>query len=532
MTTWRRLCASLLVAFGIVLSQFSAVFAASNAYDAKYVTSITYMNVGTDAANLSVTMYDANGTGTVDYALTNNDGSVRTIAPNASASLAVSSISSLNSDWKGGAVISANQPLAATVVQVSNDSIIKVRPVSNGFNSGDGGGTVIIPTVLKTCFADSLTTRFNVQNVSNGSTNVTVRIYWPNGNEATASPVVNGQSVSAGDVVSVDMKNVTVANAGYTPPAGCAFNGSAIITSSSGDVVASALETSTTNRYANSFEGFKGTASDGAPKVYMPSALCNINYGDGAQSTAYAIQNLANATNNVTVTYKYQLRASNGTLGSATTTTVSLAIPPGSKASVPGCQAALTSVGNSVTLSGNAMPPNAVGSAVITATGGNIVAISKVVGAGISAATPGITSGSTKVVVPYVRYSNKCFTPVPIDATCRGESRQQTRFAVQNVNADGSSTTFTMKLYDQNGVQVGSTYSSASVDAGAKLSISPANVSAVGTSNEFGYWVVNNSVVYAGSAVFESAGSIAVVARVLSMTPLGQYGEDFNGIPR
>lgn len=531
MTTFRRLGVSLVLGISLLFGNIGSVMAASNAYAAKYITSITYMNMGTADANLSVTMYDADTTGTVDYPLTNADGSVRSIAPNASASLSVSSITGLNTAWKGGAVISANQPLVATVVQVSNDAVIKARPVSNAFSSSDGGTKVIIPTVLKTCFSDSLTTRFNVQNVSGGAVTVNIALKWPNGTTASTTPTLGAQTINAGDVVSIDMGTLTIPTTGigYTPPTGCAFNGSAEITAT-GAVVATALEASTTNRYANSFEGFKGLSTDGASTVYMPSALCDINYGDGTQSTSYAIHNLAGTTNPVTVTYSYQIRASNGTLGTVTSKAVTLSIPANSKASVPGCQAALSSVGNSVTLSGEAMPANAVGSAVITATGGNIVAISKVIGAGISAATPGITSGSTKVAVPYVRYSNKCYTPIPTDVVCRGESRQQTRFAVQNVGT--SPTTFTMKLYDQNGAQVGSTYTSATVAVGAKLSISPADVSAVGTSNEFGYWIVNSSVVYAGSAVFESAGSIAVVSRVLSMTPLGQAGEDYNGIPQ
>lgn len=529
MTTFRRLCVALLLGISVVFGPHTAAVAASNAYATKYITSITYMNVGTADANLSVTLYDADSTSTVDYPLTNPDGSVRSIAPNASASLSVSSITNLSTTWKGGAVISANQPLVATVVQVSNDAVIKTRPVSNGFSSSDGSTNIIIPTVLKTCFTDSLTTRFNVQNVSGSSANVTVTLKWPNGN--TAATPVSSQAVTAGDVVTVDLGSISsfTPATGYTPPTGCAFNGSAVITST-GAVVATALEASTTNRYANSFEGFKGSASDGASTVYMPTALCNVNYGDGTQSTAYAIQNLASTNNTVTVTYNYQIRATNGSMGSATSTAVTVTIPPGVKASVPGCQTALTSVGNSATLTGTAMPASAVGSAVITAAGGNIVAISKVIGAGISSATPGIITGSATVVVPYVRYSNKCFTPMPSDATCRGESRQRTLFAVQNVG--GGSAAVTMKLYDHTGTQIGSDFTT-TIATGSKASLSPASVTAVGTSNEFGYWEVNGAIVYAGSAVFTATGStIAVVTRVLSMTPLGQSGEDFNGIPR
>jgi hypothetical protein len=57
--------------------------------------------------------------------------------------------------------------------------------------------------------------------------------------------------------------------------------------------------------------------------------------------------------------------------------------------------------------------------------------------------------------------------------------------------------------------------------------------------NEFGYTFLSGNMIYSGSAVFESldsagtspASSIAVVARVLSQTPLGQTGDDYNGTP-
>jgi hypothetical protein len=69
--------------------------------------------------------------------------------------------------------------------------------------------------------------------------------------------------------------------------------------------------------------------------------------------------------------------------------------------------------------------------------------------------------------------------------------------------------------------------------------MSPKDVAAVkvadSAASEFGYWVVDGNLVYAGSASFTAnAGSsarIGVVVRVLNMTPLGQAGEDYNGIP-
>jgi hypothetical protein len=538
MTHLRRLWLSSLLLMVLLASSVSAAFAASNAYETNYVTSITYMNVGTDAANLSVTFYNAADGTTADYPLVNTNGSAVTIPVKASSSIAVSAVSSLSSTWKGGAVISSNQPLIATMVQVSNDSVIKVRPVSNGFQSTDGSGTIIVPTVMKACFTDKLTTRFNVQNVGSSSSTADIAVKWPNGDTAYT---VTTPSLAPGAVYALDMGSVTTTTSGnYTPPSGCTFNGSAVITSS-GSMVASALETSTINKYANSFEGFKGTASDGATKIYMPSAMCSVNYGDGDQSSAYAIQNLASTPTTIDVSFKYQVRTGS-VLGSEVTSKVTLVIPAYAKASVPGCDTLKNSVGNKNSATGTGMPASSIGSAIIesTTSGNNIVAISKVIGAGLTTATPGIVSGGTTVNVPFVRYSTKCFVPTASDAVCQGASRQRTLFAVQNIGT--AAATVTMNLYNQNGVSVG-TFTTPSIAAGTKASINPSSATITSATNatafaEFGYWCpaitdaqASCTIAYAGSASFTSTSPIAVITRVITMSPLGPSGDDYNGTP-
>jgi len=543
MTHLRRLWMSSLLLIVLLASSVSAALAADNAYATNYITSITYMNVGTDAANLSVTFYNAADGTTTDYPLLNTNGSAVTIPVKASSSIAVSAVSGLSAAWKGGAVISSNQPLIATMVQVSNDTVIKVRPVSNGFQSTDGSGTIIVPTVMKACFNDKLTTRFNVQNVGGTSSTASVTIKWPNGDTAYT---VTTPSLAPGAVYALDMGAVTTTSSGsYTPPSGCTFNGSAVVTST-GSMVASALETSTINKYANSFEGFKGTTADGATKIYMPSAMCSVNYNDGDQSSAYAIQNLAATTTSVSIAFTYQVRT-NGALGSPATNTVTLDIPANSKASVPGCDSLKNSVGNKNTAGGTGMPASSIGSAVITSTtvGNNIVAISKVLGAGLTTATPGIMSGGTTVNVPFVRYSDKCYVPTVSNTICQGASRQRTLFAVQNVGT--SAATVTMTLYNQKG-EIVATYTTPSIPAGSKVSLSPVStptqtLTLTSSTNatafsEFGYWCpsitdaqASCTVAYAGSASFTSTSPIAVITRVLTMSPLGPSGDDYNGIP-
>ena len=528
----------------LVFASVGSAHAATNAYDAKYVTSISYMNIGAEAANLNLTFYNADAACTtactINYQLLDTDGSARAIPSMASASLSVSTVADLASAQKYGAVVTSNQPLIATMTQVANDSIIRTQPVSNGFRASDASSTVVLPSVMKSCFSDALTTRFSIQNAGASSlSDVTFTLKWPNGDDAytVASPL----TLAAGDVQHFDMSSITVGAvpAGVTLPSGCGFNGSAIISSATGSLVATAVELSNVNKYANSFEGLPGSTADGALTLYMPSAMCRVNYGEGEQSSSYAIQNLTNADANVDVAYRYQIRASNGTLGAVQTKTLSLVIPPNSKGSIAGCDASKNSVGNTNTATGNAMPVAAVGSAIITSDK-KIVGLQKVSGGGISAATPAIITGGNKVFAPFVRYSVNCFLASVTAAVCRSESRQRTFFAVQNIG--GAAAKIKMTLYNYKGEIVGTYTSPATVAAGDKISLDPTkatlNTGHVASElNEFGYSIVSGNVIYSGSAVFESLDSagttptstIAVVARVLSMSPLGQTGEDYNG---
>jgi hypothetical protein len=397
---------------------------------------------------------------------------------------------------------------------------------------------------MKSCFTDALTTRFSVQNAGASTiTDVTIALYWPNGTAASTTGL-SGLTLAAGDVQQFDLNGITVGSvpAGVTVPSGCGFNGSAIISTASGTLVATAVELSKVNKYANSFEGLPGSTADGALTLYLPSAMCRVNYGDGEQSSAYAIQNLSSTAANIDVDFKYQIRAANGSLGAQQTKTLSLAIPANSKGSIPGCDASKNSVGNTNAATGNAMPPAAVGSAIITSDQ-KIVGLQKVSGGGISAATPAVITGGSTVYTPFVRYTTSCFSASPTAAVCRSESRQRTFFAVQNIG--NAAAKIKMTLYNYKGEVVGTYTTPSTVAMGAKISLNPTSATPVspGTTaslSEFGYSVVSGNVIYAGSAVFESldsagtapASSLAVVVRVLSMSPLGQTGDDYNGTPQ
>jgi hypothetical protein len=102
-----------------------------------------------------------------------------------------------------------------------------------------------------------------------------------------------------------------------------------------------------------------------------------------------------------------------------------------------------------------------------------------------------------------------------------------------------------MTLYNYKGEIVGTYITPSTVAAGDKISLIPTQATlaaghVAAELNEFGYTYVSGNVIYSGSAVFQSldtagttaTSTIAVVARVLSMSPLGQTGDDYNGTPQ
>ncbi len=532
----------------LFVATIGPVSAATNAYSSKFVTSITYMNVGAGPANLSVQFIDNTGSGTpINYPILNNDGSARTLEINASASLSVSALAASTSNWTGGAIINANQPLVTTMVQVSTNPTIRVRPVSNGFTINDAGTTLSLPYVAKSCGTSRITTRLNIQNVGSASGDITTTLRWPNGDTAYTQ---TDSTVPIGGVISIDMSSVTVtapSSGGYTLPRGCGFEGSARVSiSGASQIVATSFETSTTGRNAAAYEGI---VSPGANTIHIPSALCSVNYGDGAQSSSVVVHNTGSSAATIRITYRYQIRAANGSLGAIQTRTANKgALPVNDTLTIDAC---------------DDLPALAVGSAFISGTTSSssaaslpITAVSKITGSGVYAVAPALPSSALSSVAyaPYVRYSTSCFTASPTNAVCRNESRQRTLFSVQN--AGNTAIRVKMTLYDHKGrternrqvimpppKTVNGTVTIVTIPAGAKISISPADTTAVRNVEaykEFGYWLESNNIVYGGSAKFEawnassdtaSTVPIAVTVRVLNNTVLGQTAEDYNAIP-
>lgn len=465
--------ASLFLVFAIMLSfMFTASPVQAAAYGAKFTTSVTYQNVSDSDATIVIDFYPQ-GDGTpiqIDRPV---------LAAGAGTSIYVGGISALGTSFTGSAIMSSDVPLAATMVQIADAaSGVKNRPLSNGFS--EGANYVLIPTVLKNTFGS--TSIFSVMNVGTATTSVAMKFVPTSGSPIT----VNIASLPAGAAHYVDMG--TLADI-----AAASFNGSVQLTAGTGgSIVATSMEMSIAGTDAYAFEG---TGTDAA-KIYMPSAQCK--FGPLANTnTAYAVQNTSSsATASVTVTY------SNGH------THGPVDIAAGAKASFDGCAAAA------------ANPAGFSGSAVIEATGANVVAVGKVYGGGISSAFLGFTSGAEKLALPYVRWT---------EAYWLNGARQRAYIAIQNVGStDLAAGDVTVTYLDKTGAVVG-THTLGAIVAGAKTNSNPSTIGAAGA--EFGAYSDGS---FGGSAIVQGpAGSqLAVVVRITTNIGGGTLtGEDYNGIP-
>ncbi|RME42306.1 MAG: hypothetical protein D6791_18080 [Chloroflexi bacterium] len=463
----------------LVLASIGLASAQNPAYQTPFITAITYQNVSSSTANVTFNFY-AEGSGTPI-----------TITPDplpagAGAYLYVGGLAQIPSNFSGAAVLSADQPVVATLVQIPQSTTVKNRPLSNGFSSASS--QVLIATVLKNKF--NTTTKFSVQNAHSGPIDIKVQFF--NADNPAAPPIeLTATNIPSGSAKSYDL--------GQISELGSVFNGSAIVTataagtSTPANIVASALELSTTGVEAKAFEGVNG----GAKTVYMPSALCNAF---GGQTSYYAVQNTSSTqSTNVTVTY------SNGNTDNAS-------IGPGKKASFSGC---------------NVNSANFSGSATITSDTTDIVVIGKVAGAGVSSAFLGETSGASKLALPYVRWSETGYD---------NGTRQRTFIAIQNVGS-GTVNNIQVKYLNKNGEVVGiHTISSLAPGAKANSWATQATLQAGHTQNElneFGTPEGNPGGGYGGAVIVEgpSGSQLAAVARVASKVGSSLVAEDYNGIP-
>lgn len=473
----KRVRMSIVLALVIMLAAVGVASAQNPAYTTQFITSITYQNVGSAAANVVFQFYPEGNATPITVQRTLNQG--------AGSSLFVGGLTgpeSLPANFLGSAVMSSNQPVVATLVQIPQSTTVKNRPLSNGFSNVTSN--VLLATVLKNQF--NTTSKFSIQNADSAAATVNVTLV-PVSGASIALPAV---TLPPGAARYFDM--------GTLPQVAAAtFNGSAKVTATkAGDVpaniVGSVVELSTNNISASAFEGVAG----GATTVYMATALCDVF---GGATTAYAVQNVGNAAATATVTYQP---------GNIIFTTPSL--EPNAKFSVIGCNTGL-SAGFS-------------GSATITSAQ-PIVVIGKVFNAGFGGygtAFLGEPAGAPKLALPYVRYTN--------DANFASGSEQRAFIAIQNVGA-AAVANVTVEYRDKNGTLIG-THTIPAIAPGAK-----ANSNATLATGDaakllnFGNPPANPGGGFGGSAIVNApGGQIVAVVRINTMIGANTVAEDYNGI--
>ena len=204
----------LVLAFGVLVY---AAPAEASARTASWVVSVTYQNVGTNAANVHVDFYpEGNGT-----AIPFDPAAPWRQAP--APHFFIGSVSVLPATFRGSAVMSSNEPLVATVVQFSQDAGFKMRMLSNGFSSSDGSNQYLIASTLMNKF--NRTTVFSIQNAGDADVEATVKFYDADNAGNLASTVKHVIPAGSSKYIEMDDPSDT-----GLPGATTVFNGSAILT--------------------------------------------------------------------------------------------------------------------------------------------------------------------------------------------------------------------------------------------------------------------------------------------------------------
>jgi hypothetical protein len=496
---------TLAVVVTLLISVFGiAGTALAAARDASWVVSVTYQNVGLNAASVTMEFYSEGSSTPVVF---NPLGEGKTLPKGAAASLFIGSVTGLNPGFRGSAVMSSTEPLVATVVQFSQQdpANFRVRMLSNGFSSNDASTQYLIATTLFNRF--DRTTVFSVQNTETAPIRATVRLY-----DALNAGQKAGETtwtIPGGASKYIEMDKATDTGLGSKTM----FDGSAIITAvldsdgtTPAKVVAAASELYTNRNVGANFEGVP--LSRAANTVYMATALC----ASAELNTAYAVQN-SSLTDQASITVTYYDMA-----GAVKTTDGPYPIGPGQKQSIQTCSPN----------SGAAMAGFS-GSAKIVSTGAPIVAIgkaNKAANAGpnranVFTAFLGEPAGFSKVALPFVRWSNDA------NFAASTGNKQRSTLAIQSL--DAAPIKVNVSYFGKNGGAALKT-ETLTIQPFSKANSSPSSAGALGmdgmVAGEFGYYTDNT---FGGAAIIEAHpdnpnAKFIAIARVA----FPGYAEDYN----
>jgi hypothetical protein len=371
------------------------------------VTSFQVQNLSSSTANIQLVFYDTNGNEVTAATLSDQ------ISGNSSKLYTQSNNTNLPTGFNGSVVVSSDQPVAAIGVQEAKNASNQVyQGTYGGFSAEQASDKFYLPTVMKAFYG--YTTEISVQNAGTANVNVTIT-YSPGGYTDSYTGLKPGQ--------------VHRFNNASTPSMPNNYIGAAIITASGGQVVAVVNQNNVSALQQQTYEGFSSAAS--GPTLYAPVLMRNF-YGF---NTSVQVQNIGAGSTSVTIHY------SNGT-----SKTQSLAAGAGY----------LFTQGNDT-----ALPSTWIGSAYITSTSQNIVAVvnQQNTTAGKAASYNAFATTATKFVGPNVMKAFYGFN---------------TSVQVQNVSATATTCTATFSN--------GTSQTSSSLSQYATYLFTQSNNAALGTS--------------------------------------------------
>lgn len=253
-----------------------SVLPAAAQWAGNWVSSFQVMNLGNSTANVVVEYFKEDGSTATTSSYTVTVGS--------SLNVYQPSVPGLPDGFKGSAVVSADQPIAAIASeQVTYPDGSIGNSQYSGFTADAIGQRFYLPNVNKKFGGSQWSSRINIQNTIASSVNVTVTFYNADGTLRDTDTVIlppNGATT----LTQIDDTEL---------PDG--WLGTAVV-EATGNVAVIADVMSADGRL-ETYNGF----TSGATKMYLPTLL--IGFGANQWNTSFQVFNVGSATAVVTMTY-------------------------------------------------------------------------------------------------------------------------------------------------------------------------------------------------------------------------------------
>lgn len=318
-------------------------------------TFFNVQNAGSADANITITYIPgSNGTAGLTDVATIKPGAAKTFdQTEGSSTRNCATLKDGSGKFIGSASITSNQPIVATVMQL-NTGGFKVLMGYGGFTQGSP--TVALPLVMAN--NASYYTGIQVQNVGASSTSVTVA-YSPNTAGAN-NPIADTFTLAAGASKTIIQSGVGASSGANNWNTIGRYIGAATITNTGGQpLVAIANQVRPSPALGAAYEGFNPATA--TTKVSAPLIMAN----NSTYYTGIQVQNVSGGSVNVTIKYGANTAGAFAPADEVFTLAAGASKTIIQNGNAPGNGSAVNSWGTN----------RYIGSATITATGGNIVAV-------------------------------------------------------------------------------------------------------------------------------------------------------------